>query len=173
MLCLVVHVVFKLCHTLFRSFRFRKYMLQMSHIHVYLKEQHRLSMKAIFHRQDVSVWLPTGQAEVFATKLCLSLWILSVIVWLLDTVVSSKHLTSILESVILRLLRNNWFEIKRMCTTVCTRRSFSPLLQFGIGTPGYEATSIPTKLVCPLVRSQFCLPRASQERQLDMNMSLI
>ena len=69
---------------------------------------------------------------------CLSSWILSVIVWLLYTVVSSKHLTSILEVVILRHLRNNWFEIKRMRTTVCTRRSSSPLLQ--IGTPGYEAS---------------------------------
>ena len=32
-------------------------------------------------------------------------------------------------------------EIKRMRTTVCTRRSSSPLLQ--IGTPGYEANDLP------------------------------
>ena len=57
---------------------------------------------------------------------CLSSWILSVIVCLLDTVIVSKHLTSILEVVILRHLCNNWFEIKRMRTTVCTRRSFLP-----------------------------------------------
>ena len=31
-------------------------------------EQHRLSMKAIFHAQGVSIWLPTGQAKVFTAK---------------------------------------------------------------------------------------------------------
>ena len=45
-----------------------------------------------------------------------------------------------LKIVILFLLRNNWFEIKRMRTIVCTRRSSSPVLQTGIGTPGNEAT---------------------------------
>ena len=135
------------------------------------EEQHRLSMKAIFHEQDVFVlWLPTslptGQAKVFATKLCLSPWILSIIVWLLDTiVVSSKYLTSVLGRVRIlnavdkrhqktqpsgirhfTFLPNNWFEIKRMRTTVCTRRSSSPPLQ--IGTPGNEATfyTEPSKL---------------------------
>ena len=99
-------------------------------------------MKVIFHGQDVSIWLPTGQAKVFATKLFLSSWILSVMVWLLDTVVLSKHLSSILE---IDVLRNNWFEINRMRTTVCTRRSSSPLLQIKIGTLGYEAKGQPDR----------------------------
>ena len=93
-------------------------------------------MKAIFDCQDVFVWLPTGQAIVFANTLFLSSWILSVIESLLDTiVVSSKHLTSVpgyvrtrvdhsvrhgqtstmkpnpLEIVFLCLLSKNWFEI--------------------------------------------------------------
>ena len=109
------------------------------------------------------VWLPTGQAIVFATKLCLSSWILSVIVRLLVAIVIlSKHLTSVPGRVRTRvdhsvchrqtssvkpnplesssffcLLHKNWFEIKCMCTTVYTRRSSSPLLQ--IGMPGNEA----------------------------------
>ena len=43
-----------------------------------------------------------------------------------DTIVSNKHLTSILEVIIIRHLRNNWFEIKRMRTTVSTGVPFSP-----------------------------------------------
>ena len=65
---------------------------------MYLKEEQRLSIKAIFDRKDMFVRLSTGQEihAVFATEFCLSLWILSVIVWLLDTiVVSSTHLSSI------------------------------------------------------------------------------
>ena len=79
----------------------------------------------------------SGKSICYQT--CLSSWILSVIVCLLDTVVSSKHLTRILEVVILRHLRNNWFKSKHMHTTLYTRHSSSPLLQ--IGMPGYEATN--------------------------------
>ena len=68
----------------------------------------------------------SGKSICYQT--CLSSWNLSVIVWLLDTVVLNKHLTSILEIVILHHLPNNWFQTKRMHTTVSTRRSSSPLL---------------------------------------------
>ena len=54
---LVVHVFLKVCHI----YAFQK--LQVSHI--YFKEEQRLSMKAIFDRQDVFIWLPTGQAKKY------------------------------------------------------------------------------------------------------------
>ena len=47
-----------------------------------------------------------------------------------------------LEFIIFRLLCNNWFKIKRMYTTVCTRRSSSPLLQIGIGMPCVSGSSV-------------------------------
>ena len=76
-------------------------------------------------------------------QICLSSWILGVhvIVWLLYTIESSKHLISILEIVILSLLRYKWFEIKRMRITVCTRHSSSsPPPNWNAWARGYAST---------------------------------
>ena len=72
------------------------YVLQKLHkLHRNVKEEQRL-----FDGQDVFVCLYIYQqvmhAIVFTTKLCLSSWILSVGVWLLDTiVVLNKHLSGV------------------------------------------------------------------------------
>ena len=52
---------------------------------------------------------------------------------------SSIYTTHSIGFVILRLLRNNWCEIKHMRTTACTKHSSSFLLQIGIETPVSEA----------------------------------
>ena len=56
---------------------------------------------------------------------------------------TSSRKSNLLEIVIFCPLHNNWFEIKHMRMAVCTRRSSSPLLQAGIGTPGNEARITP------------------------------
>ena len=130
-----------LCHTLFRSFKFCIYTLQVSH--TYLNKQHRSSMKVTF----MDEMCPYGYLQARQKYLLPNLPFLmglNVTVWLLDAVVSSRHLTSILEIVVFRHLRNNWLEIQRMRTTVCTRRSL-PLHQ--IGMPGYEATLCSTVFI--------------------------
>ena len=127
------------------------YSLQMFHIsHIYVADVAYISKgtTSLVYESNISrtrhVCMATNRS---VNNICCQtfpfLMDLSVMVSLLDTVVSSKHLhvTSILEVVILRHLTNNWFEIKRMCTTVFTRLSFLPFLQIGIGTPGYEANT--------------------------------
>ena len=59
-----------------------------------------------------------------------------------------------LENIIVCVLHNNCFEIKRMYTTVCTRHSSSPLLQ--IGMPGNEAIHQANQRKCPKVHPLIC-----------------